>query len=151
MIGIYRVMISNRILFYILILTGTGMTSCEDALPGIEGGDPRDRLVDTWKVEDTAGGKKSGMGVYYVDISKHFNDSSRIVIHNFYDVSSEAEAILSGTKLTLPIQQLEGGFTISGKGEILGVKSNEIIWTYTVDDGSGTAESISELYTRLTF
>ncbi len=149
--GLNKVMIRNRVLVFILFLTGMGMFSCEDPLSNMEEGDPRDKLVDTWKVGDTADGKKSAMDVYWVEISKHFTDSSRIIIYNFYNVSSEAEAVLNGSKLTLPVQELEGGFLISGSGVIQGSKANEIIWNYTVDDGSGAAVSISEIYTRLTF
>ena len=141
----------NRFLIVFFIVSGMGLSSCEDLLTDLEGGDPRDKLVDTWRVQDTANGKKSALEVYWAEISRHNTDSSRIVIHNFYNVSSDAEAVLSGSKLTLPLQELEGGFTVSGSGAIQGSKANEIIWNYSVDDGSGVAESISEVYTRLTF
>lgn len=141
----------NRFLFILLILAGMGITSCEDLLTDLDGADPRDKLVDTWKVEDTADAKKSAMEVYWVKISKHPFDSGKIMIDNFYHIKSNAEAVLNGTQLNLPLQELEGGFTIRGTGVIQGSKANGIIWNYTVDDGSGAAETISERYTRLTF
>ena len=140
-----------RILLPVLILTGLGLSSCEDLLTDLDGGDPRDKLIDTWRVEETGGSKKSAMEVYWVEIFKHPNDSSRVMIFNFYNVDADAEAVLSGNSLSLPRQDLDGGFTISGSGQIQGSKANEIIWTYSVDDGSGVAENITEVYTRLTF
>jgi len=43
---------------------------------------------------------------------------SRILISNFYNVNTNAEAILSGMELTLPLQILQGGFTVTGIGDI---------------------------------
>ena len=143
--------ILKRVFLLLLLLMGIGFSSCEDLLNDLDGGDPRDKLIDTWKVEETTGSKKSASEVYWVEISKHPNDSSKVVIFNFYNVDADAEAVLSGNTLSLPLQDLEGGFTISGKGEIQGSKANEIIWTYSVDDGSGMAENIKEVYSRLTF
>jgi len=141
----------NRILFLLLILTVIGLSSCEDLLSDLDGGDPRDKLIDTWKVEETIGSKKSASEVYWVEIFKHPSDSSKVVIFNFYNVDADAEAVLNGNTLSLPLQDLDGGFTLSGNGEIQGSKANEIIWTYVVDDGSGVYENITEVYTRLTF
>ncbi len=143
--------ILKRVFLLVILLMGIGFTSCEDLLSDLDGGDPRDKLIDTWKVEETIGSKKSTMEVYYVDFFKHPDDSSKVVITNFYNVDAVAEAVLSGNSLSLPLQDLDGGFTLSGKGEIQGSKANEIIWTYSVDDGSGVAENIKEVYTRLTF
>ena len=143
--------ILKRVFLLVLLLMGIGLSSCEDLLSDLDGGDPRDKLMDTWRVEETTRSKKSASEVYYVEIFKHPNDSSKVVIFNFYNVDADAEAVLSGNTLTLPLQDLEGGFTLSGKGEIQGSKANEIIWIYSVDDGSGMAEYIKEIYTRLTF
>jgi len=140
-----------RIFLLIILLMGIGLTSCEDLLSDLDGGDPRDKLIDTWKVEETIGSKKSASEVYWVEIFKHPDDSTRVVIFNFYNVDADAEAVLSGNSLTLPLQDIDGGFTISAIGQIQGSKANEIIWTYSVDDGSGVAESVKEVYTRLTF
>lgn len=134
------------VLFFLLAIAA--LSSCEDLLT--DSGDLRDKLVDTWKVDETAVPQKSALEVYWVEISKHPYDTSRVVIYNFYNVDADAEAILSGSTLNLPLQTLEGGYDVSGSGQIKGSKANEIIWTYTVDDGSGVAENISAVYTRLT-
>ena len=133
------------------LLALTGITACEDLLTE-QPGDPRDRLVDTWKVEETVGGvMKSVLEPYWVEIRKHPYDSTRVLIDNFYNVDDRAEAILSGNTLTLPQQTREGGFSVRGTGQLQGTKPNEIIWTYRVDDGSGTEENYTAVYTRLTF
>jgi hypothetical protein len=133
------------------LLAAGALTSCEDLLTDLGSGDPRDKLVDTWKVEETAGGrKKSAEETYWVEISKHPYDSTRVVIYNFYNVQDDAQAVLSGSTLTLPIQILQGGYTVRGSGQIQGVKANEIIWTYWVDDGNGVEERFTAVYSRLT-
>jgi hypothetical protein len=140
-----------RIRLLILILAGAGISSCEDLQTDLNGSDPRDRLVDTWKVEESGNPLKTGNDVYWVEISKHLSDSSKILIYNFYNVDADAEAILSNNVLDLPLQHLEGGFTVNGRGEIQGTRANQIIWTYSVDDGSGVAENVTAVYSRLTF
>ena len=43
---------------------------------------------------------------------------------------------------------MPGGWTVQGSGEVQ--KSwDEIIWTYTADDGSGFAEKVTAAYTRI--
>jgi hypothetical protein len=135
----------------VLLFALAGITACEDLLTD-QPGDPRDKLVDTWKVEETPGAvKKSELEVYWVEISKDPNDSTRIMIDNFYNVQAVAGAILNGNTLTLPAQTLEGGYDVTGTGQLQGTRPNEIIWTYRVDDGSGLAQNITAVYTRLTF
>ncbi len=133
-----------------VLVAGMILSSCEDLLTNVDG-DPRDKLVDTWKVDETPASYKSTMEVYWVEISKHPYDSNRVVIYNFYNVDADAEATLSGSTLSLPLQTLEGGYRVSGSGQIQGTKANEIIWTYTVDDGSGQEDRVTAVYSRLTF
>jgi len=136
----------------VFLLAGIAFSSCEDLLPELNTVVPRDKLIDTWKVTETTDPLKSAMNdVYWVNISKHPFDSNKLVIYNFYNVDSDAEATLDGYTLNLPRQTLEGGYTVTGSGEIQGSKANEIIWTYTADDGSGEVEKGSAVYTRLTF
>ena len=66
----------------LFLLAGIGLTSCEDLLTDLDSGDPRDKLVDTWKVDETSGYYKSALEVYYVEISKHPYDTSRVVIYS---------------------------------------------------------------------
>ena len=128
-----------------ILLAITGLSSCEDILT--DSGDPRDKLTGTWKVDETAGALKKALEVYWVEISKHPFDSNRIVIYNFYNVDADAEAVLSGSTLTLPQQTLQGGYEVSGSGQIQGSNANEITWSYSVDDGSGVPENRIAVYT----
>jgi hypothetical protein len=149
--GMARCSIAWQAILLLLLAAGV-LSSCEDLLTDLESGDPRNKLEDTWKVDETpGGGKKSAEETYRVEISKHPYDSTRVVISNFYNVQADAQAVLSGSTLTLPLQTLEGGYTVRGSGQIQGVKADEIIWTYRVDDGSGAEERFTAVYSRSTF
>ena len=124
--------------------------ACEDLLDSMDTGDQRNRLVDAWKCDENINIYKSSLEVYWVEITKHPTDTSRILISNFYnlDENVHAEAILSGKILTLPLQTLTGGFAVTGSGEIES-DWNKITWSYSVDDGSGVATPSAAVYTRL--
>ena len=122
--------------------------TCDDLLDNLDTGDPRNRLVDAWKCDEDSTYYKSGLEIYWVNISKHPTDSVRILISNFYNVDTDAEAILSGRKLTLPLQTLQSGYTVSGSGDVQ-ADWDEIIWSYSVNDGSGMTNNARAIYTRL--
>ena len=132
-----------------LALLSFACISCEDLLSNLNQ-DARSRLIDAWKVDESGSSYKSGLEIYWVEISKHPTDSARILISNFYNVGgqSSAKATLAGRALTLPLQTLTGGFSISGSAEIQ-EDWNKITWTYSVDDGSGIPDGITAVYTRL--
>ena len=133
----------------ILLILGFLSYSCEDLL-GPDTGDDRDNLVDTWKVTEVSSPLKSEQGAYWVEIEKHPDRQNMVWIYFFHGLGDDvyAEASLSGTTLTLGSQDLPGGWTVQGSGEIQ--KSwDKIIWTYTADDGSGFVEKVSAVYTRI--
>ena len=123
-------------------------TSCEDLLPGLL--EQRSRLVDDWRVDESITGNKSTNEIYRVTITEHSEDSTKVLISNFYNVGNGAiaEAVLSGKNLTLHSQILQGGFTVSGSGEIQS-SWDEIVWSYSVDDGSGIADYFSATFSRM--
>jgi hypothetical protein len=133
----------------VIILFALLAYSCEDLLGPATGSD-RDRLVDTWKVTETSSPMKSAQGAYWVEIEKHPDQPDMILIWYFHGLGDQvyAEAALSGKTLTLQSQTLEGGWIVGGSGEIQD-SWNEIIWNYTVDDGSGMLEKVEAVYTRL--
>ena len=144
--------LTGRLLLILIFgLSAVVITSCEDILGDLNSGITREMMVDTWKVEETPGQYKSEEEVYWVEISEHLTDTSKVIIYNFYNIDADAEAILNGSTLDLPLQTIEGGYIVEGSGEIQGNKGNEIIWSYSVDDGSGVPEKITAVYTRLTF
>ncbi len=128
-----------------------GFSSCEDMLGDLGSDITREMLVDTWKVEETHSTYKSKEEVYWVEISLHPTDTSKIIINNFYNIDADAEAILNSRTLALPQQTIDGGYAVSGSGQIQGNKGNEIIWNYSADDGSEIPDKINAVYTRLTF
>jgi hypothetical protein len=123
--------------------------SCEDLL-GPDTGDDRDKLVDTWKVIDESEPLKSAQVNYWVEIEKDPDRQDMIRIYSFNYLGEDiyAMASLSGSTLTLAQQDLPGGWTVQGSGEIQ-KGWNEINWTYTVDDGSGMLERVTAVYTRI--
>jgi hypothetical protein len=133
----------------ILFILGFLAYSCEDLL-GPDTGYGRDNLVDTWKVTEVSSPLKSAQGAYWVEIEKHPDKENVILIYFFHGLGDDvfAEASLSGTTLTLGLQDLPGGWTVHGSGEIQ--KSwNEINWSYTADDGSGMIDQVTAVYTRI--
>jgi hypothetical protein len=96
-----------RIQLLILILAGAGVYSCEDLQTDLDGRDPRDRLVDTWKVEESGSPLKAGNDVYWVEISKHPSDSGKFIIYNFYNVDADAEAILNNNAIIINLKESE--------------------------------------------
>jgi hypothetical protein len=137
----------NRSSLYCLIILILLASGCEEILTGPEGGDPRDRVAGLWLCDESGGYLKSVAETYYVEIDPHPYDSSKVVISNFFNVDDDAEAILSGSRLTLPGQTLEGGFTISGSG-MISKSDTEINWEYFVDDGSGENYKLTAVYTK---
>lgn len=133
----------------ILLILGFLAYSCED-LPGPDTGDVRDNLVDTWKVTEVSSPLKSVQGAYWVEIEKHPDKQNVILIYFFHGLGDDvyAEASLSGTTLTLGLQDLPGGWTVQGSGEIQ-KNWNEINWSYTADDGSGIIDQVTAVYTRI--
>ncbi len=130
----------------LLIVLISILTGCEDFLID-NNGDPRNRIVGLWFCDESDDYLKSVMEKYYVGIDIHPSDSSRVLITNFFNIGDDAEAILSGDRLTLPVQTLEGGFTVRGSGSVA-KNDNQINWIYYVDDGSGVEYKITAVYTK---
>ena len=99
---------------------------------------------------ETSSPLKSAQGAYWVEIEKHPDRQDMILIYSFHGLGDNvyAEAVLSGRTLTLENQTLEGGWVVQGSGVVQN-SWDEIIWTYTVDDGSGILEKVEAVYTRL--
>jgi hypothetical protein len=120
---------------------------CEDLLNEFNSNDPRTRITGLWLCEESNDYLKSVEETYYVEIDPHPSDSSRVLIANFFNIDDDAEAILSGSQLSLPVQMLQGEFTVRGVGSIA-KNSEQINWTYYVDDGSGVEYKITAVYKK---
>ena len=142
-------MLANRIIrkIYLLIILVMILSGCEDFPIFPEGDDPRDKVSGLWLCDESGGYKKSALETYYVEIDPHPYDSSKVLISNFFNVDDDAEAAISGTRLTLASQVLEGGFTVNGSG-VISKNYTQIDWVYYVDDGSGEDTKITAVYTK---
>jgi len=67
---------------------------------------------------------------YSIEITKSYNSNSRIYIDNFYDSGIEVYANVSGDRLTIPLQ-IVNGYEISGRGYLYG---SELELIYDVVD-----------------
>ncbi len=134
----------------ILISLAVLLYSCEDLLSDLDSGDDRDKLVDTWKVEEESSPIKSEEEIYWVEIEKHPDKPDMVRIYFFHGLGNDiyAEASLDGTTLALGYQVLQGGWTFQGSAEVQ-KGWDEIIWSYTVDDGSGLVENVLAVYTKI--
>jgi len=99
--------------------------------------------------EDSELLKKSTLDVYAVYLSPDADNKNGVLIDNFYGLGFgvSAKATVSLTSITLPVQELLGGFTVSGSGTISN-NNSQIEWSYTVDDGSGIIDHVTAVYTK---
>jgi len=134
----------------VIFMVAAFATSCElidDLGPNADG---ITRLEGQWKCDENSQNyKKSTMSIYYVYISPHPSDTTRVLISNFYQLGDhvEASARFSGQTLILDSQTLPGDFRIvSGSGTISS-SFKTITWSYQVDDGSGDVDNATATYT----
>lgn len=109
--------------------------------------DPRDNIVDTWRSTEISDiyGKSS----YLVDIAKEPQDSTGLILSNFYNlgVDAEVDGTLNGSKIIIPLQVVDGN-QITGEG-IISPDYQDIDFTYEVDDGSGEIDNASAEFSRM--
>lgn len=112
-------------------------------------------LKGRWSVEEESEYFKSQQYIYEVTISISPQDFSRIIISNFYQLGTNAEAIgeVQGNRIQLLENQTISGYgesyaVISGDGTITDDFQN-INWSYSVDDGSGNPDNATAIYTKI--
>ncbi len=140
----------QRIVKYTLSIMIILFTSCEDLDDlGNVNGDPRDKIIDTWMCDENSELYKSLKNTFLVDISKDPNDSSRVLLDNFYNMGlgKSVTARISGSTLTLD-QQTVDGFTFTSGSGYISSDNQEIEWTYKVDDGSGIIDNVTATFSR---
>lgn len=105
-----------------------------------------DTIFDTWKCKESS--EEYGESTYLVDISQSYSDNTEVILDNFYNLGFGIEVVgnLSGQIISLPVQVVDGN-TISGTGNIAS-DLKRIDFSYTVNDGSGTIDHITAVYTR---
>ena len=121
-------------------------TACEELIPDPGGGDVISALEDNWRVEEES--QIFSKSTYIVEIERHPTDSTSVYVDNFYNVDATVQVTVSNRKLSIPDQLMEGGYRVYGSGTV-SVNHQSISWQYTVDDGSGQADNVTAVYTRL--
>jgi|GEM_PF-1005916 len=131
----------------IILLVAAAFQSCElaDELTGTAA--TIAKLEGEWTCDEQSEFYKSTAEVYAVTISADADNSSGVIIDNFYGLNVSVDANISGMSLIIPNQTVEGGFTVSGSGTI---SSNfeKIDLNYTVDDGSDVIDHVTAEYTK---
>lgn len=105
-----------------------------------------DSIYDTWYCVETS--EIYNQTNYYVDLSKHPSEDGKIIIDNFYNLGYGMEVIanLTGLSITIPAQTVDGN-AISGSGTIAS-SYKTLSFTYTVDDGGGTIDHVTAVYSK---
>jgi hypothetical protein len=105
-------------------------------------------LEGRWEVQENPIDFKSTADAYIVYIDISAVDSNTIAISNFLQLNAGSVlATVSGMALTLPEQEIEGGWTVYGSG-VISNNYNTITWHYFVDEGSGTWHESNPIYTK---
>jgi hypothetical protein len=138
---------ARKLFLLVFIIPFLFTWSCEtiDTLTG--GAATVSKLEGSWAVEEQSEIYKSTAQNYEVTISADADDESGVIIDNFYGVSASVKATVSAMSISIPNQDAEGGFSVSGSGTI---SSNfeKINLTYNVDDGSGVIDHVTAVYTK---
>jgi hypothetical protein len=137
----------NKLYLLAILVPLLFIWSCEtiDTLTG--GAATVAKLEGDWTCDEQSEIFKATSEVYTVTLSADADNNSGVIIDNFYGLNASAKANVSGMSLIIPNQNVEGGFSVSGSGTI---SSNfeKIDLNYTVDDGSGTVDHVTAVYTK---
>lgn len=125
--------------------------ACEDELTG----DIRtaEAIPGEWRVNEES--ENLGTSSYQVYIGISAEDSSKVLISNFYQLGYDTEVIgfISGNRIELQNNQevslsgISSYIIKSGSGTVSSDYQN-IDWQYTIDDGSGNIDNVSAIYTK---
>ena len=133
----------------ILLLALT--VSCEELLNNLgDDKDVREKIEGQWSCDETSEIFKSTAEKFSVYISPHPDDSTKVLIDNFYELGWDVSAVatVSNRNLYITSQTVGDGYTIIGSGTVSS-DYNEINWNYSVEDGSGEVDNVTATYTRL--
>lgn len=94
-------------------------------------GDVRDKYTGTWHCIETI--NKKDTTKFDVTIKKDTNNSTQILMYNFFDlgINTSIIGIVADPKVNIPSQKINDK-TISGDGTF--VNSSKITWNYNVND-----------------
>ena len=113
----------------LLLITGLVLTSCEIYVEGEVIYDSRDKFLGAYEVDEYSV-TLDAYNVYDVHITKSYYDDGVIFINNFYGVNIEIFGTVNGSRVTIPLQEVNY-YQIEGHGSIIG---GELRLNYTVRD-----------------
>jgi len=139
-----------RIQFFLLTAFSLMLFGCQpdDTNPDSPNESLRNKIIDTWSVDESSQIYKSLQSKYTAQILKD-NDSSKVLIDNFYNLGygKQAQVVVHDNyTITIPSQEVDG-FLISGSGTI-DHGLNRIDFSYITDDQGGLVDTVSAVYTR---
>lgn len=136
---------TRQLITYSLLISLFFFTGCEEIDNTDPNTDPRDDFVGQWNCNETPAKKKNN---YRVNIEYDSDNSSQVLLFNFGLLGNTAAAygIVAGDNVNIPLQDVSGGWSAQGQGEL--VNDNQIEWTYTLDNGSDRIDYIAT-YTLL--
>lgn len=112
---------------------------CEETDDTDPDADPRDDFVGEWNCNEVPAKRNS----YRVLINYDNSNSSQVLLFNFglLGQSASAYGIVAGNDVTVPLQEIDGDWTVDGQGEMIDEETIE--WTYTIDDGADRTDYIA--------
>lgn len=114
-------------------------SGCEETDDTDPDADPRDEFVGEWNCNEVPAKRNS----YRVLINYDNSNSSQVLLFNFglLGQSASAYGIVAGNDVTVPLQEIDGDWTVDGQGEMIDEETIE--WTYTIDDGADRTDYIA--------
>jgi hypothetical protein len=132
---------------FLLVFT----VSCEELLNNLgTQQNVREKIEGQWSCDETSEFYKSTAEIFAVYISPDQDDSTKVLIDNFYELGYDVSVVatISDRNLYIDSQTVGNGYTIIGSGSISS-NYNEINWNYTVEDGSGKIDNATARFTRM--
>jgi hypothetical protein len=137
----------EKVFFLIFLLSLVFTQSCEIASELTGAAATIAKIEGEWSCDEQSEIYKATSEVYAVTISPDPDNSSGVIIDNFYGLNVSVKANATGMSLIIPNQTVEGDFVVSGSGTI---SSNykRIDLNYTVDEGSSQIDHVTAVYTK---
>ncbi|MGM0565261.1 MAG: hypothetical protein ACQESX_00765 [Bacteroidota bacterium] len=119
-----------------MLILFSGCEELDDTDPDT---DPRDDFVGEWNCNEVPAKRNS----YRVVINYDNSNSSQVLLFNFglLGQSASAYGVVAGNDVTVPLQEIDGDWTVDGQGEMIDEETIE--WTYTIDDGADRTDYIA--------
>ena len=122
-----------------------GSCNCADGYSGNDcGTNVSANFLGTYNVSESC----PNITTYTVNISVDTLDISQVKIANFFNIFSNlVTANVNYTSINIPLQAPDSdGKTVSGSGTY--IPPDQIVWTYSVYDGSGTIHCSNSVWQR---